>query len=218
MNDLRFTGSETHAPLTQAQADAYLANAHFKVCYNAYDLNWMLNYKSNTPAEVTKENHGSTAGIRLYEGVLSGGEGTILGAGVHESTFDVRGKHPYLRSNGNNTDEYATRLTLQNAIDNYLKYKQDSKLKYRVYASRATLNNILAKDGVLGIRFYNIDFKIAGKDVKTFMLVGVYKNAAGDLVDRKGDNEYVLLDRPCPPFCSHNNDKGLISMKSGIDY
>ena len=178
----------------------------------------MLNYNSNTPDEVRDVDHGSVAGIRFYEGIQPTDEDTILAAGVHESAYDVRGQYPYLRSNGNNIDGYATRLSLTIAQSYYLKYKQNSEMKYRVYASRTAINNILAKPDVLGIRFYSVDISIEEKAYRTFMMVGVYKKANGELVDRNGDNEYVLLDRPCPPDCSDNSNKGLISMKKGIDF
>lgn len=211
MSNFSYTGLEPHVPLTQAQAETYLASASFGVSFNNYDLNWMLNYDSATPSEVPEVKHGSIAGIRLYEGVQPEGEDTILGCGVHESSYDVRGKHPYLRSNGNNIDGYATRLTRQVAIEFYLKYGQDSDLRYHVYFSQKSINNILAKENVLGIRFYSIGYVIGEKSHKTFMMVGVHKNKAGVLVDRKGDNEYVISDKPCPPFCHTNGGKALFS-------
>ena len=218
MSDLRYTGSEPLIPLSQATAEGYLANSNFGVSYNSYDLNWMLTYNSQTPIEVPKFDlpppanvHGPIAGIRVYEGIQPTEEQTIIGVGVHESTFDVRGNHPYLRSNGNNIDGYATRLTKQVAIDHYLTYPQGSGNEYYAYFSQAAINNILAKDGVLGIRFYSIDYPIDGKNYKNFMMVGVYKNEAGQLVDRSGDNEYVVSDVPCPPKCPHNGKKALFS-------
>jgi len=231
MADVRFTGTEPHVPLTQAQADSYLAKAKFNSSFNTYDLNWMLNYKSNTPNEVdsdekgktAEEFHGSVAGIRVYDAIQPNGEDTIVGNGVHESFYDVRGQHPHLRSNGNNIDGYATRLTKDVAAKFYIKYQpkdadnptaEELKWKYHVYFSRASINNILAKDGVVGIRFYNIEYPINGKDYKTFMMVGVKKDAAGNLVDLQGDNEYVASAMACPPNCNPKH-KALFSMSVG---
>jgi len=234
MSDLEYSGLETHAPLTQAQADSFLAKANFNVSFNTYDLNWMLKYNSKTPEEVGTDDksktptafHGTIAGIRVYDAMQSNGEDTIVGNGVHESFYDVRGQHPHLRSNGNNIDGYATRLTKDVATNFYIKFQpkdpdqptEEERLwKYHVYFSRASINNILAKDGVVGIRFYSIDYPIEEKNYKTFMMVGVRKDAAGNLVDLQGDNEYVASDAPCPPKCPQTQ-KGLFSMKKGIDF
>ena len=114
-------------------------------------------------------------------------------------------------SNGNNIDGYATRLTKDIAIG-YLSYGNDSDKKYCVYISKTAIQKILDKEGVLGIRFYSIDYPIDGGIHKSFMMVGVYKNEAGELVDRNGDNEYVGSDFGCPPRCQNNGNKALFNL------
>lgn len=181
-----YTGNEKLVPLTQQQAEEYKALSTFGVSYNRHDLsNYMLSLKG-------------AVGTRLYPAIHNQVNTTIAVA-VKTDMGEIEGPGPnYLRSNGNSIAIQATRL-YRNDTKWYLKYTKEDKGHYHVYFSQLKINEILdnTTQNILGIRFYDTVYQ--GKS--TMMMVGVYLNEGGNLVDMQGNGAYILSDLPCPDDC-----------------
>jgi len=191
--------------LTQKKAEKLKGKADISAVLNTYDVEKLL----KTPG---------AEGIRFYHALLSNGNDSIIAIAAGKKSLDGKLEDPnlvdlhkgstyyYYRSDGNDLGKQATRMRKSTAID-YLKYDQDSSDKYHVFFSKESLESILAKENVDGIRFYDAPHD----GDKSMMMVGAKDTGNGGTVDNSGNGEHLLSGKKCPPYCPVNGGKALFS-------